>query len=127
MSTTVSYIVSSILAFGFHALVVGLLMLNWGDDEIIESLSTQRYYIEATLVRENPYAVKKRQEQARKDAEQKTRISMRRGEEKKARLKREAIEKAKRLDLEKQIPERIKEEEARNQEEKTITVTNSEI
>ena len=48
MSTTVSYIVSSILAFGFHALVVGLLMLNWGDDEIIESLSTQRYYIEAT-------------------------------------------------------------------------------
>ena len=127
MSTTVSYIVSSILAFGFHALVVGLLMLNWGDDEIIESLSTQRYYIEATLVQENPYVVKKRQEQARKDAEQKTRIAMRRGEEKKARLKREAIEKAKRLDLEKQIPERIKEEEALNQEEKTNTVTNSEI
>ena len=127
MSTTVRYIVSSILAFGFHALVVGLLMLNWGDDEIIESLSTQRYYIEATLVRENPYAVKKRQEQARKDAEQKTRISMRRGEEKKARLKREAIEKAKQLDLEKQIAERIKEEEALNQEEKTNTVTNSEI
>ena len=127
MSTTVSYIVSSILAFGFHALVIGLLMLNWGDDEIIESLSTQRYYIEATLVQENPYVVKKRQEQARKDAEQKTRIVMRRGEEKKARLKREAIEKAKQLDLEKQIAERIKEEEALNQEEKTNTVTNSEI
>lgn len=127
MSTTVSYIVSSILAFGFHALVIGLLMLNWGDDEIIESLSTQRYYIEATLVQENPYVVKKRQEQARKDAEQKTRIVMRRGEEKKARLKREAIEKAKQFDLEKQIAERIKEEEALNQEEKTNTVTNSEI
>ena len=127
MSTTVSYIVSSILAFVFHALVIGLLMLNWGDDEIIESLSTQRYYIEATLVQENPYVVKKRQEQARKDAEQKTRIVMRRGEEKKARLKREAIEKAKQFDLEKQIAERIKEEEALNQEEKTNTVTNSEI
>lgn len=128
MSTTVSYIVASILAFGFHAAVVGLLMLNWDDSEVIESLPDRPYYIEAIVVQENPYKVKKRQEQRRRDIERKELIAKRGAAKKKARLKKEAIEKAKRLDIEKQIAERKKREaelnqEALRQEERTMVAS----
>ncbi|MCZ6503617.1 MAG: cell envelope integrity protein TolA [Gammaproteobacteria bacterium] len=119
MSTTDSYIVSFILALAFHAAVVGLLMSTWDDNEVFESFPIRPYYIEATVVRENPYTVKKRQEQARRDAEQKELTTMRRADEEKARLNQEAIVKAKRLDVEKQIAEQKKREEAINQEELT--------
>ena len=97
MSSTVSYIVSVILAVCFHAAVVGLLLLKWDDYEPINALSEQRYYIAATVVDENPYKAKKREEEAKKA--EKRRIAKRNAAEKKA--SRQAIEKAKRQDLEK--------------------------
>lgn len=128
MSTTVSYIVASILAFGFHVAVIGLLMLNWDDSEVIESLPDRPYYIEAIVVQENPYKVKKRQEQRRQDIERKELLAMSGAAKKKARLNKEAIEKAKRLDIEKQIAERKKREaelnqEALRQEERTVVAS----
>ena len=119
MNTTVSYVVSFILALGFHAAVITLLILKWDDNEVYESFPIQPYYIKATVVRENPYTVKKMQEQARRDAERKKIATMFKANDKKARLKQEAIEKAKRLDVEKQIAEQKKREEAINQEELT--------
>jgi colicin import membrane protein len=110
VSSTVSYIVSVILAVCFHAAVLGLLLMNWDDNELVNVLSEQRFYIEATVVDENPYKAKKRKEEA-KQAD-KRRITRRDAAERKAHLDREAIEKAKRLDLEKQLAvEREKEEQ----------------
>ena len=86
MTTRASYAVSFILALGFHAAVITLLMLNWDDNEVINSYPIQPYYIAATVVRENPYTVKKRQEQARRDAEQEKQVAIRRADEKKERL-----------------------------------------
>jgi colicin import membrane protein len=109
VSSTVSYIVSVILALCFHAAVVGLLLMNWDDNELVDALSEQRYYIEATVVDENPYKAKKRKEEAKKA--EKRRIEQRNAAEQKARLDREAIDTAKRLDLEKLAAQRDKEEQ----------------
>lgn len=109
MSSTVSYIVSVILAIFFHAAVVGFLLLKWDDTELVNTLSEQRYYIEATVVEENPYKAKKRKEEAKKA--EKRRITRRNAAEEKARLNREAIEKAKHLDLEKQLAAQKEKEE----------------
>lgn len=109
MSSTVSYIVSVILAVCFHAAVLGLLLMNWDDNELVYVPSDQRFYIEATVVDENPYKAKKRKEEAKK-AEKRS-IARRDAAIKKARLNREAIEKAKRLDLEKQLAAQREKEE----------------
>ncbi len=69
MSTGLSYVLASILAFGFHAFVVTLLLLNWDNKDLVESLPIQPYYIEAIVVEENPHTAKKKREQARKAAE----------------------------------------------------------
>jgi colicin import membrane protein len=122
MSVTVSYVVSAILAIGFHAAVVGLLMWHWEDDEIVEALPIQPYYIEASVVRENPYRAKKKREQARKDTARKKQAAIRKANEKRASLKREAIEKARRLDAEKQVAEQKKREEIDKREEVATAV-----
>ena len=66
MSSTVSYIISVVLAVCFHAFVVGLLLTNWNDNQPVNTLIDQRYYIEATVVDENPHKAKKRKEEAKK-------------------------------------------------------------
>jgi|TARA_B100002003_G_scaffold250950_1_gene292289 colicin import membrane protein len=111
VSTGLSYVLSSILAFCFHAVVVGLLLLNWDNKDIVESLPDQRYYIEATVVQENPYTAKEKRKQAKKAAEKKKRHIAKQRADEKARLNQEAIEKAKRQSLEKQIEEQKKHED----------------
>jgi colicin import membrane protein len=107
VSSTVSYIVSVVLAISFHAIVVGLLLMNWDDNEPVATLNDQRYYIEATVVDENPHKAKKRKEEAKKA--EKRRVTQRNAAEKKA--SRLAIEKAKQLDLEKQLAAQREKEE----------------
>ncbi len=100
MNSTVSYIVSAVLALGFHAAVVGLLLVNWQDKQIPNTLPEYKYYIKATVVDENPYKVKKRKEEA---AAKKRRLSRQEAALKQERLNLEAIEKARQRDLEKQL------------------------
>jgi colicin import membrane protein len=109
VSSTVSYIISVVLAVCFHAFVVGLLLMNWDDNKPADTLNEQRYYIEATVVDENPHKAKKRKEVA-KNAE-KRRVTQRNAAKKKARLDRQAIEKAKQMDLEKQLAAQREKEE----------------
>ena len=109
MSSTVSYIISVVLAVCFHAFVVGLLLMNWDDNRPVDALTEQRYYIEATVVDENPHKAKKRKEEAKKA--EKKRVAQRNAAERKARLNRQAIEKAKQLDLEKLVAAQREKEE----------------
>jgi colicin import membrane protein len=115
MNTTVSYIISVTLAIGFHAAVIGLLMMNWENEETFTSPPLEQYYIEANLVDENPFDAKAREEQAKKDKERRRRVANTKAEEKKTRLRIEAIEQAKKKDLEKQLAQqkRLDEERAR--------------
>jgi len=108
MSTGLSYVLASILAFGFHAFVVTLLLLNWDNKDLVESLPIQPYYIEAIVVEENPHTAKKKREQARKAAEKNRKRIARQRVNEKARLKQTAIEKAKKQSLEQQIAEQKK-------------------
>jgi len=114
MNNTLTYIVSVTLAIGFHAAVVGLLMMNWDDQESIDSPPVEKYYIEANLINENPFDVKKREEQAKKDSDRRKRIKKQQASDKKnARLRKEAIELAKKKNLEKQLAEQRKLDEQR--------------
>lgn len=111
MNSTVTYIVSVVLALGFHAAVVSLLMMNWDDKEFLTTLPVKNYYIEATVVEENPYKVKKRKEEAEKSAARKKRVARQKETEKKARLNRAAVDKAKQRDLEKLLAAQKEKEE----------------
>ena len=114
MNNMLTYIVSVTLAIGFHAAVVGLLMMNWDDQESIDSPPVEKYYIEANLINENPFDVKKREEQAKKDSDRRKRIKKQQASDKKnARLRKEAIELAKKKNLEKQLAEQRKLDEQR--------------
>lgn len=98
MNPITTYVVSAVLALGFHAAVMLLLLMNWDDVELVD-LPDQRYYIEASIVDENPYKARKRREEAEKSAADKKRLVRRKAAEKKESLKREAIEKAREMDL----------------------------
>lgn len=121
MNNTLNYIISFTLAIGVHAAVIGLLMMNWDSQEVLFSSPVERYYIEANLVDENPFDAKKREEQAKKDRER--RIKNQQIIDKKSdRLLQEAIELAKKKDLQKQLDEqrRLEEERARELAEEQL-------
>jgi len=61
VTTQVTYLISFLLATLVHVLVVGLLMKNWSIVQPTEQRNDQAYYIQATVVGENPYTVKKRE------------------------------------------------------------------
>ena len=61
MTTQVTYLISFLLATLVHVFVVGLLMKNWSVEQPTEQRNDQAYYIQATVVGENPYTVKKRE------------------------------------------------------------------
>jgi colicin import membrane protein len=116
MNTTVTYIISFTLAIAFHAAVIGLMMMNWDSEEALNSPPAEKYYIEANIVNENPFDAKAREEQAKKDKERRRRIANSKAKEKKSRLRKEAIELAKKKDLEKQLAEQRKFDEERARE-----------
>lgn len=64
MSDGLTYLVSASLALLVHLAVVGLLMVNWSPEAETGVAEVQPYYIEATVVAENPYAARERKERA---------------------------------------------------------------
>lgn len=62
-----SYILPFVLSAALHALVIAAMMMNWESEHAIDVVPDEPYYIEASVVRENPHEVKKREkEQAAK-------------------------------------------------------------
>ncbi len=110
MNPSMTYALSAILALGFHAAVVSLLLMNWENEDEIHTPAVKPYYIEATVVDENPYRAKKAKEQEKKNAARKRQVAKRKAEEKAARLNNEAIARAKKLELENQLAAQRKEE-----------------
>lgn len=58
-----SYILPFVLSAALHALVITAMMVNWESELTIDVVPDQPYYIEASVVRENPHEVKKRQKE----------------------------------------------------------------
>ncbi len=115
MNTTTSYVVSFVLAITFHVAVVGLLLMNWEDDRTVSLARPQAYYIEATVVSENPLeAARKRKEKAAQEARRKLKLARQKKADQ-ARLRQEAIARARKQELEKQLAQRREKEEQREQ------------
>ena len=53
-----TYMVPACWALLFHALVIGLLMTNWEDTSALEVTDVEPYFIEASIVNENPHRAK---------------------------------------------------------------------
>ena len=87
MTTQVTYLISFFLAILLHAFVVGLLMVNWSGEQPTEQRNDQAYYIQATVVGENPYTFKKLEQEKQAEKRRQKRDAQRR---KAARLKKEA-------------------------------------
>lgn len=103
-----NYIVPTCYALLFHALVAGLLMVNWENDERINVSEVEPYYIEATVVTENPHKARERQASAEAAARQRAAREAAESE------KQKAVERQARLDA-----ERLKQEvEAQKQRER---------
>ncbi len=64
MSDGLTYLVSASLALLVHLAVIGLLMVNWSPRAETGVTPEQPYYIEATVVAENPYTARERKERA---------------------------------------------------------------
>lgn len=58
-----SYILPFVLSTALHALVITAMMVNWESEPTIDLVPDQPYYIEASIVRENPHEVKKREQE----------------------------------------------------------------
>lgn len=118
MAFVSTYIVPFLWALLFHALVVGLLLFNWEGKTQTEVTEVQPYFIEATIVNENPHRAREKREAAEAAAREQARREAR------ARAEREAAEKAAadrkaRLDAERlaQAQQAREEELARQREE----------
>ncbi len=110
-----SYTLSGVLALGFHALVVVLLMVNWENEESLAPIPLQPYYIDASVVGENPFEAEKK-EQARRKGERKLKETARRDREAQNRANQAAVERAKLEDLEKRLAAENAEREARQKQ-----------
>ncbi len=111
LNPKLSYGLSVVLAVAFHAGVVGLLLMNWEESAAIEVSPIQPLYIDAVVVKENPIKARERKEAevARQRNEARTARVER---EKQARLKQEAIDRARQQELEAALA-RQREEEAK--------------
>ncbi len=116
MSAFTTYLVPTLWAVLFHALVVGMLLYNWEGEKTVEVTDVEPYYIEANIVAENPHRARERREASEAAA----REQARRQQQARERAEREAAAKAAadrqaRLDAERLDAERL-EQEARERE-----------
>jgi len=86
-------ILSYVLAVALHVAIVALLMVNWQDDERIEATPVEKFYIDASIVKENPHRVKQENEARKKIQTQARAEEKRQAAIKQARLNKEALEK----------------------------------
>ena len=61
MDSVASYTIALLFALLAHGVVVALIGVNWSD-ETIAVTDIQPYYIDATVVEQNPYKAKRQQE-----------------------------------------------------------------
>ena len=78
MNLTGYSILSVFLAVAIHAVIVGLLLTNWQSEEHFPVTPAEKFYIDASVVKQNPHTVRKentakikRQAQARRQKEKK--------------------------------------------------------
>lgn len=120
MNSTQSYILPLILATGLHALVVAGLMMRWEDRAALEVTDVQPYYIEATIVPENPHKVKAEKEAAavaareqarrQREAERRNAVNRAKVDEEKARKAAEEARAAEQAEQERLAALRAEEE-----------------
>ena len=89
MTQTRSYIIAALLAVGLHGLVITLLLVNWRVDAADFTEQTL-YYIDATILSDNPYKAKQRNRQAQEAQNRNTLLQRRRQDE--AELRRRQAE-----------------------------------
>ncbi|MGB1685166.1 MAG: energy transducer TonB [Pseudomonadales bacterium] len=65
MDSVTSYIIAFLFALLVHGLVIALMMFNWGGDTRHQFNQIEPYYIEASVVAENPFTAKQQREHNR--------------------------------------------------------------
>jgi colicin import membrane protein len=80
MNVAVSYITALLFALLVHAIVIGLISINW-EDTTVSYEDVTPYYIEAAIVAENPYTAKKQRTENREKSSRQKKIDQRRQEE----------------------------------------------
>ena len=65
MDSVTSYIIAFLFALLVHGLVIALMMFNWGGDTRHQFNQIEPYYIEASVVAENPFTAKQQREHIR--------------------------------------------------------------
>lgn len=97
MKSVGTYIIPSVLlAVAFHALVIVALSIHWNTKPKIRIAKAERYYIDASLVTQNPYTVRKEEKQrtiANARARQQRLARQRQESELRAKQQAEALEK----------------------------------
>lgn len=81
-----SYGIALLFALLLHAVVIGLMSVNW-NDPVVSHMDMQPYYIEASVVAENPYTAA--EERKRNQEQQRIDNKLRQRRETEARLKSE--------------------------------------
>lgn len=131
MNSAQSYILPLILATGLHALVVAGLMMRFQDKSAVEVTDVKPYYIEATVVTENPHKAKAEREAAaaaarakarrQQEAERRAAVNRQKVDEDKARKAAEEKRKAEEAERERLAAMRAEEEQlAREAVEKEL-------
>jgi colicin import membrane protein len=103
MNNVLSYGVALLFALLFHGLVIALMSYNWEQSSLHVSDITP-YYIEAAVVRENPYRARERQEKDRQRQKLQQTLNQRRLDERKLAQQQAEWEKQ-RAEARKVVPE----------------------
>jgi colicin import membrane protein len=95
MNPSVYYLLSIVLALILHGGVIALMLFNWQSEKPVQVEDKRLYYLEASVVSENPHRVKKDQEKRENARKRKRRLDQVAAEE----AKRQAGVKRKRLEI----------------------------
>jgi colicin import membrane protein len=103
-------ILSYALAVGIHLVIIALLMTNWEEQEHVQVTPVEKFYIDASVVKQNPHTVKKEKEVRQKKQAQAKILESNKAAQRKAKLTQEALDKQAMLD--KQRAEEAEKEKA---------------
>lgn len=81
MDSVTSYIIAFLFAVLVHGLVIALMMFNWGGDTEQQFNQVEPYYIEASVVAENPYTARRQREKNQQTNDRQQKIQKRREHE----------------------------------------------
>jgi len=81
VDSVTSYIIAFLFAVLVHGLVIALMMFNWGGDTEQQFNQVEPYYIEASVVAENPYTARRQREKNQQTNDRQQKIQKRREHE----------------------------------------------